>query len=72
MAPAKEFIDYYAVLKVSQTDSFETIKSSYRVLALQLHPDKNPGDPAATQAFQKVGCPFTDVDAFIGLTLLFS
>lgn len=47
--------NYYNILNVSKNASIEEIKSSYRKLALQNHPDKNPGDPDAEQRFKKIG-----------------
>lgn len=35
--------DYYKVLEVNEDASFEEIKKTYRKLAFQYHPDKNPG-----------------------------
>jgi len=36
--------DYYKVLEVSEDASYEEIKKTYRKLAFQYHPDKNPGE----------------------------
>ena len=39
--------DYYEILGVGKTAPLEDIKKSYRKLAMQYHPDKNPGDKAS-------------------------
>jgi molecular chaperone DnaJ len=47
--------DYYEVLGVDRTATEEDIKKSYRKLALKFHPDRNPGDKTAEEAFKEVG-----------------
>ena len=54
MAPVEITDDYYAVLEVPYTATHETVRKSYRRLALNLHPDRNPNNPSATAAFQLV------------------
>lgn len=45
--------DYYEVLNVSKTSSVEDIKKSYRKVAMQYHPDRNPGDKMAEEKFKE-------------------
>ncbi|HEY7838729.1 MAG TPA: molecular chaperone DnaJ [Terriglobales bacterium] len=45
--------DYYEVLGIGREASDAEIKSAYRRLALQHHPDRNQGDPAAEEAFKE-------------------
>ncbi len=46
--------DYYSLLNVSRTASPDEIKKSYRKLAMQYHPDKNPGNKAAEEKFKEI------------------
>ncbi len=52
--PAATKRDYYAVLGVPRTASEKDIKTAYRRLARKHHPDVNPGDKKAEQAFKEI------------------
>jgi molecular chaperone DnaJ len=60
MAPQREWFekDYYRVLGVSDDASQKDIKSAYRKLSRQYHPDANPDDAAAEERFKEVSAAY--------------
>ncbi|MBI5417989.1 molecular chaperone DnaJ [Candidatus Poribacteria bacterium] len=46
--------DYYELLGIEKNASPDEIKRAYRTLAMQCHPDKNPGDKASEEKFKTI------------------
>lgn len=46
--------DFYSLLGVDKQADEKVLKSAYRKLAMQFHPDKNPGDEAAEKKFKEI------------------
>ncbi len=49
-----EYQDYYAILGVPRTATEQEIRSAYRRLARQYHPDVNPGNKEAEERFKRI------------------
>ncbi len=49
-----EYKDYYKILGVGRDASADEIKQKYRQLALEYHPDRNPGDDKAEEKFKEI------------------
>ena len=47
-------IDYYELLECERTADEKTLKSAYRRMAMQYHPDRNPGDADAEARFKAI------------------
>ncbi|MFH2102179.1 MAG: J domain-containing protein [Chloroflexota bacterium] len=49
-----EYKDYYKILGVGRKAGADEIKSAYRKMAMQYHPDRNPGDKQAEERFKEI------------------
>src|SRR5213082_518673 len=46
--------DFYETLGVSKSANADELKRAYRKLAMQYHPDRNPGDKSAEAKFKAI------------------
>ncbi len=53
--------DYYEVLGVSKDVDERTLKKAYHKLAMQFHPDKNPGDKQAEESFKEASEAYSNL-----------
>src|SRR4029453_178141 len=60
MAPQREWFekDYYRILGVPETATTKEIKSAYRKLSRQYHPDTNAGDATAEERFKEISAAY--------------
>ncbi len=49
-----DYKDYYKILGVERKASSDDIRKAYRKLAMQFHPDKNPGNKKAEDKFKEI------------------
>lgn len=54
-----DYKDYYQILGVARNADEKEIKRSFRKLAQQYHPDKNPGDAEAERKFKEINEAYT-------------
>lgn len=50
--------DFYEILGVARDANAAEVKAAYRKLAMQFHPDRNPGDKAAEDKFKEASAAY--------------
>ncbi len=49
-----DYKDYYQILGVERSASADDVRKAYRKLAMQFHPDRNPGNKQAEEKFKEI------------------
>ncbi len=49
-----EYKDYYQILGLERSAGADEVRKAYRKLAMQYHPDRNPGDKQAEEKFKEI------------------
>ena len=49
-----DYKDYYQILGVERSASADEVRKAYRKLAMQYHPDRNPGNKQAEEKFKEI------------------
>jgi curved DNA-binding protein len=49
-----EYKDYYKILGLERSAGADEVRKAYRKLAMQYHPDRNPGDKASEEKFKEI------------------
>ena len=52
--PAGSKRDYYEVLGVERSADADALKKAFRKLAMEFHPDRNPGNKEAEEKFKEI------------------
>ena len=50
--------DFYEILGVSKSSTADEIKKAYRKVAMQFHPDRNPGNKEAEEKFKEAASAY--------------